>query len=1339
MKAYTVFLPQFDEVRDHRTYSDTLKTVDSEDTCTDDRNVRFAAINKELMMKSYSKKTMGQMDRGNFFVVMLITLCFLLTLAGCSNIVENSGTGKPNPPEDGSGLVAVTGEICLSGAFPKALQSSSGSQRTAIPTVGAVTYTVTAQNKAEPGEMITAVVEDNFTYTLYLSPGNWILTCSGVNDSGGQIIREKTPIELTVTQGESIPVPGALELFLIQTPGEGGSGAVSLNGAINFVKDGSAATVAVDITLTPWESSVTVPDIPRQTITGNGNFTVTLDDVPSGAYMMRLVFSVDGVAVSTVEEAVNVFDNMTTDTWYLGGGNSDHLTLEGDGSVSFNLTRCRTEFFIDGTGGDDTNSGSALKPLKTVGKVFSVLGKIKGADTAKITLQSDAGDTSGVTVPEGVNAVIFGEQAASVPVQITVGEGAAVKVGTNVTCSGGAMVQNGGVLTLTQGGRIDGSNLTSGIKNNSGGAVYVEGGTFTMESGSTVTGGNVSANGGAVYVDSGTFTMNGGKISDGNAILGGNGVFVNIGDFVMNGGEITECGKGSQPGNGAVMIYKSASGDGAGRFVMKSGKIYGNSAEQGAGVFVNGGIFEMSGGSISENTATGPTGSGGAVYVYNGSFDMSGNAAINNNQSSMDAGGVFVGGIGTFTVSGTPIITGNTVNGTANNVYLSDGKTITIGDGGLTGGSIGVTVGDMIAGNAVQITDIDVTGAADRFTSDISSYSIEETIATTSGGIAVFLSDADVSYQESSALARSLGALSDAVSEANTWNEGGTITLMKNIDGTNAVWGTGPITFSGGTDTVPIILNLNGKTIDRGLTEAVSDGQVIVIKSNGNLTIKDSSANSDGTGGSGKITGGNVAEDSSDSLNGGGICIEDGSLTLESGSISKNKAATEGGGVYVDSNGTFTMAGGIISENSITSNNGNAHGGGVYVAGGSFTMRGGTVSNNGEKSSGVYIDKGGAVYIDKGNFTLSNGKITQNYAVNGAGIYIASGGSFTMTEGNITGNTANTNGGGVYVDGTFIVGNTLTITGNTVSGNANNVYLPSGKTITCDSQGLSGGSIGITVGVPPSSVGNSIDIAYFIVKEPASIFKSDTGGLSIGSTLDKIILKKITYTGSLDTITRDTEDTIYIGDATIDKSSDYQTSAIDAVGASGKTVTLDISGTNEFHAGGDRPGIYVPSDGTLKITGGGTLKVYGGASWPAIGLNGGKPGVGNGTIEIAGGTIYAYAGSNAAAIGGSWGCPVAAENKINVTISGGEVFADSTSGWGWRAIGPGRAGNDDVSAAGTVTCTIAPTAGYQIRVYAGSSQYNASEIPGSPFTVSTDITDKIKDSKFVHTVTEKIP
>ena len=144
-------------------------------------------------MKSDNKKTILQTNKVHLFlVVILTTLYLLLTLAGCNNIVENPGTGKPKQPESGSNLVAVTGQISLSGAFPGALQSSTGSQRTAIPTVGVVTYTVTAQNKADPGERVTATVTD-YNYTLYLSLGSWIISCSGVNESGSQIIREKTP------------------------------------------------------------------------------------------------------------------------------------------------------------------------------------------------------------------------------------------------------------------------------------------------------------------------------------------------------------------------------------------------------------------------------------------------------------------------------------------------------------------------------------------------------------------------------------------------------------------------------------------------------------------------------------------------------------------------------------------------------------------------------------------------------------------------------------------------------------------------------------------------------------------------------------------------------------------------------------------------------------------------------------------------------------------------------------------------------------------------------------------------------------------------------------------
>ena len=125
-------------------------------------------------MKSDNNKPMAQTGKGYLFpAVIPAALCFLLALAGCRNMFENPGTGNQTPPEGGSGLVAVTGQISLSGAFPGALQSSAGSQRTAIPMVGEVTYTVTAQNKVDPEKTVTASVEDDFSYTLYLSPGTW--------------------------------------------------------------------------------------------------------------------------------------------------------------------------------------------------------------------------------------------------------------------------------------------------------------------------------------------------------------------------------------------------------------------------------------------------------------------------------------------------------------------------------------------------------------------------------------------------------------------------------------------------------------------------------------------------------------------------------------------------------------------------------------------------------------------------------------------------------------------------------------------------------------------------------------------------------------------------------------------------------------------------------------------------------------------------------------------------------------------------------------------------------------------------------------------------------------
>ena len=714
-------------------------------------------------------------------------------------------------------------------------------------------------------------------------------------------------------------------------------------------------------------------------VTGGGTGTISVEGLETSSISDYEVIGSEFVDMGTtfvgIKTGLDLGPTTPTCTITLTDS-SGATTVTAVSTVSTLLNK----IYVNENSGDDNNTGTVSSPVKTIG---NALEKLRDVPKGNVILQSDISLTGEVTVGSGISVTVTSD-----------GSGRTVTNGAGRVFN----ITSGGSLTLGENITLTGTNDTG-----NGGAVYVNGGTFTMEADSKITGSSAQ-NGGGVYIDSGTFTMSDtATIQDNTATTHGGGVHIfSGGTFTMNSGTI--------------------GGDNA------------NTAKFGGGVFVSGGTFNMNDGTISGNTVTK---SGGGVFVNAGNFTMKGGTIGGSEAGSANSaqygGGVYVFD-GTFTVSGSSLtITGNT----AHNVYLASGKTISIGDGGLTGGTIGVTAADMKAGGAVQITDIDVPGAADRFTSDISSYSIEETIATTDGGIAVFLSDAEVSYQKSSALARSLGALSDAVSEANTWNDGGTITLMKDIDGNNAVFSTGPITFSGGTGASPIILNLNGKTINRGLETATSDGMVIKI-SGGALTIQDSSSG-------GKITGGYTNRD----LTGSGIHIDSGSVIMTGGEISGNgkDSSLKGGGVFIKNGGSFRMQGGSIADNRAS------NGGGVYLNGGTFTITGGSI--NGNKAN----NDGGGVYMNSGTFTINGGSINGNTAgQNGGGVYLL-GGKVTIDShgGSINGNTASQNGGGIYFSGgDFIIGKErkedasqndyilFEIKNNDGSGIENNLYVKDG-------------------------------------------------------------------------------------------------------------------------------------------------------------------------------------------------------------------------------------------------------------------------------------------------------
>jgi parallel beta-helix repeat protein len=125
-------------------------------------------------------------------------------------------------------------------------------------------------------------------------------------------------------------------------------------------------------------------------------------------------------------------------------------------------------------------------------------------------------------------------------------------------------------------------------------------------------------------------------------------VKINGGIFKMNSGStITDNTSSfwegiSGGGGGGVGIHYS------GTFEMTGGTISGNTAKNGGGVSLTGGTFTMSGGTISNNTASG---NGGGIYLGGGTFTMRG-GIITGNIAASAGGGVWNGYRKTFTKTG---------------------------------------------------------------------------------------------------------------------------------------------------------------------------------------------------------------------------------------------------------------------------------------------------------------------------------------------------------------------------------------------------------------------------------------------------------------------------------------------------------------------------------------------------------------------------------------------------------------------------------------------------------------------------------------------------------------
>ncbi len=148
--------------------------------------------------------------------------------------------------------------------------------------------------------------------------------------------------------------------------------------------------------------------------------------------------------------------------------------------------------------------------------------------------------------------------------------------------------------------------------------------------------------------------------------------------------------------------------------------------------------------------------------------------------------------------------------------------------------------------------------------------------------------------------------------------------------------------------------------------------------------------------------------------NGGAFNINNTTLTMNGGIVLGNNAVGYGGAVNAN-NSTLYIKGGYITGNKVGESHGK--GGGVYASNGSVVnMSGGVIDSN-----FCYFDGGGIIIFTgeesskQTQLVMTGGIVKNNYAANGAGVYISGQSIGSIDGGEIIGNVASNVGAGLFV------------------------------------------------------------------------------------------------------------------------------------------------------------------------------------------------------------------------------------------------------------------------------------------------------------------------------------
>jgi parallel beta-helix repeat protein len=272
-----------------------------------------------------------------------------------------------------------------------------------------------------------------------------------------------------------------------------------------------------------------------------------------------------------------------------------------------------------------------------------------GSALGHLTLRQAINLAGVLTGPVTFDAAVFGT-----PQVLTLTDGPIVLKDKAFTIYGPGSdlvsVSGGGASRVFE---IDGVSATlsgltiTGGKADTGGGLYNNGGTLTLTD-CTVTGNSAQLGGGVANMNSGTTTLTGDTVTENTASATGGGVLSNSGTLSLTGTTLSD----NRAPNGGGLANLTT-----GTTTVSGGKVSGNSATRGGGLFSNGGSLSVTGGAIVSNNH-GEYGAG----LYNGHASLTlTNAIVTGNDNS--APNAQSGGAGVWNAGGHLQVTGGTISG----------------------------------------------------------------------------------------------------------------------------------------------------------------------------------------------------------------------------------------------------------------------------------------------------------------------------------------------------------------------------------------------------------------------------------------------------------------------------------------------------------------------------------------------------------------------------------------------------------------------------------------------------------------------------------------------------